>query len=175
MKRRPGAPSALASLAGTLLLLISLAVCAWAQNSSDQSSDSGQSWNSTTNLQSPSSMTNPTRVTQSHKQDGGRSVDTQRLERQDIDGHYQTYGETETETVNVNSTTTRVITRHFVTDADGRKTLNTITEEETHSAPGGRESMVRTVSNPDANGALQVSRLRPALRPRAHAAPAPRP
>jgi len=58
----------------------------------------------------------------------------------------------------VNSTTTRVITRHFVTDADGRKTLNTITAEETHSAPGGRESMVRTVSNPDANGALQVTR-----------------
>ena len=48
------------------------------------------------------------------------------------------------------------ITRAFGRDADGAKTLVQVTEEEKHALPGGNSNIVRSTSNPDANGTLQL-------------------
>lgn len=145
-------------LAATALLLALLAIPSLAQSASDQQSDSGQSWNSGTSLQDQAGITNPTRVIQSHREVDGKTVDVQTLETQSINGGSQVYGQTETETVKVNAATTRVITRHYVTNTDGEKVVNNVTVEEKRESPDGGESVVRTVSSPDANGSLQVTR-----------------
>ena len=141
-----------------LLLALLLAAPALAQTASDQESDSGQSWNSSTNLHDQSGNTNPTRVTQSHRVENGREIDVQTLQTQGINGGSQVYGQTETETVKVDATTTRVITRHYVTNTDGEKVVNSVSVEEKRDLPDGGASVTRTVSNPDANGSLQVTR-----------------
>lgn len=140
------------------LLLMLLAVPAPAQSGSDQQSDSGQSWNSSSTVQDQTGAANPTTFSQSHQEEDGRSVDVQTLRTKDINGGTQMYGQTETETVKVNATTTRVTTRHYVTGPDGEKVVNSVTVEEKRELPDGGESMVRTVSSPDANGTLQVTR-----------------
>ena len=147
-----------ALFAATALLLVLFVVPALAQDASGQQSDSGQSWNSSTSLHDQSGNTNPTRVSQSHRKENGREIDVQTLETRDINGGSQVYGQTETETVKVNPTTTRVITRHYVTNTDGKKVVNSITTEEKHELPDGGESVTRSVSSPDANGNLQVTR-----------------
>jgi hypothetical protein len=147
-----------ALFAATALLLVVLVVPVLAQDASDQQSDSGQSWNSSTSLQDQSGNTNPTRVTQSHREENGRQIDVQTLETKSIDGGSQVYGQTETETVKVGATTTRVITRHYVTNTDGEKVVNSVTTEEKHELPDGGASVTRSVSSPDANGNLQVTR-----------------
>jgi hypothetical protein len=147
-----------ALFAATALLLVLLVVPAPAQDASGQQSDSGQSWNSNTSLQDQSGNTNPTRVTQSHRKENGREIDVQTLETQGINGGSQVYGQTETETVKVNATTTRVITRHYVTNTDGEKVVNSVTTEEKRELPDGGESVTRSVSSPDANGNMQVTR-----------------
>jgi hypothetical protein len=43
-----------------------------------------------------------------------------------------------------------------VRDADGRKTLQQVTEEDSHSLPGGELKSTLTTSNTDTNGRLQV-------------------
>ncbi len=141
----------------TPLLFVLLVIPAPAQNASDQQSDSGQSWNSSTNLQDQSGNTNPTRVTQSHREENGREIDVQTLETKGINGGSQVYGQTETETVKVNATATRLITRHYVTNTDGDKVVSSVTIEEKHELPDGGESVTRSVSSPDANGNLQVT------------------
>ena len=147
-----------ALFAATALLLVLLVVPALAQDASGQQSDSGQSWNSNTSLQDQSGNTNPTRVTQSHRKENGREIDVQTLETQGINGGSQVYGQTETETVKVNATTTRVITRHYVTNTDGEKVVNSVTTEEKRELPDGGESVTRSLSSPDANGNMQVTR-----------------
>jgi hypothetical protein len=147
-----------ALFAATALLLMLLVVPVLAQDASGQQSDSGQSWNSSTSLHDQSGNTNPTRVTQSHRKENGREIDVQTLETQGINGGSQVYGQTETETVRVDATTTRVITRHYVTNTDGEKVVNSVTTEEKHDLPNGGESVTRSVSSPDANGNLQVTR-----------------
>ncbi|HKW27230.1 MAG TPA: hypothetical protein VJN48_15700 [Terriglobales bacterium] len=139
------------------LFFVLLVIPASAQNASDQS-DSGQSWNSNTSLQDQSGNTNPTRVTQSHREENGRQIDVQTLETKGINGGSQVYGQTETETVKVDAATTRVITRHYVTNTDGDKVVNSVTMEEKRELPDGGESVTRSVSSPDANGNLQVTR-----------------
>lgn len=142
---------------GIYLFLVLVAIPAPAQNAPDQA-DSGQSWNSSTSMQDPSGNTNPTRATQSHREENGRQIDVQTLETKGINGGSQVYGQTETETVKVDATTTRVITRHYVTNTDGEKVVNNVSIEEKRELPDGGESVTRTVSSPDANGSLQVTR-----------------
>ncbi len=60
------------------------------------------------------------------------------------------------ETVKVDANTTRTVERTFGRDSDGRKTLVQVTEEEKRTLPGGEVKVVRTTSDPDANGALQT-------------------
>jgi hypothetical protein len=139
-------------------LFLAIASCwAWnlapAQSSDSQSSTDNQLWTATTDLNSNNA--NPTRSTESHAQSGNRTLDTHSLQRRSSNGDYEPYQDIETETVKVNSTTTRTITRTFGRDTDGRKNLVQVREEETHTQPGGDSSVTRVVSNPDANGRLQ--------------------
>jgi hypothetical protein len=139
-------------LPAAALLLAFLALPAPAQN------DSGQSWDSSTSLQDQTGAANPTSLSHSYRQEDGRSLDVQTLRRKGINGDTEIYGQTETETVKLNANATRITTRHYVTGADGQKVLNSVTVEEKRELPDGGESVVRTVSSPDANGALQVTR-----------------
>ena len=59
-------------------------------------------------------------------------------------------------TVQVNATTVRTTTRTFGRNTDGAKTLVQVTEEEARTMPDGGSNAVRTTSNPDANGNLQL-------------------
>lgn len=142
--------------AAAALLSLALAIPVLAQ--STQQSDSDQSWRTTMNMQDEAGNANPTRVTQSHQVEDGKTVDVQTLETKDINGETQVYGQTETETVKVNATTTRTTTRHYVTGPDGNKVVNSVTVEEKRALPDGGENLVRTVSSPDVNGALQITR-----------------
>src|SRR6266481_1085905 len=123
------------------------------QTAGTQTPTQDQSWTATTDLNS--SNANPTRTTESHAQSGNRTLETHSLQRRGSNGDYEPYQDIETETVKVNSTTTRTITRTFGRDTDGRKNLVQVREEETHTQPGGDSSVTRVVSNPDANGRLQ--------------------
>jgi hypothetical protein len=66
------------------------------------------------------------------------------------------YSETEKESVLVNDTTVHNIERSFGLGPDGERTLIQERQEESRSLSGGEQKVVRTISNPDANGALQV-------------------
>jgi hypothetical protein len=126
----------------------------YAQTSTDQAGDTNQSWTATT--ESQTADTNPTRTTESHKQSGNRTVDSQHVERLGPDGRYERYFDIEKETLRVSPTTTKTITRSFGRDADGQKVLTQVTEEERQSLPGGNEKVVRVTSNADLDGRLQI-------------------
>jgi hypothetical protein len=144
---------ALLCLAG--LLLPTLGLPANAQ-SSDDSSGEDKSSSASSQEQSTSGNTNPTRTQQSHEVENGRVVDKESTERLGADGRYEPYLDTEKESVKVDANTTKIVSRTFVRDSDGRKTLMQVTEEETRNLPGGEQKSTLTTSNPDANGQLQV-------------------
>jgi hypothetical protein len=128
------------------------AVSARAQDAQANSSD--ESWTATTE----SSVTNgnPSRTTESHAKSGNRSVDKQRVEVLGPNGRYQPDFETEMETVQVNSTTTRTVVRTYRWDGNGRRRLAQVTEEEARSTASGDAQAVRTTSSSDLNGNLRV-------------------
>jgi hypothetical protein len=99
---------------------------------------------------------NPTRILKSHTQSGNRTLDIQSVQLRGSDGNFERYQDIEKETVKVNATTARTTTRTFGRNSDGAKTLVQVTEEEKRTSPGGDSSIVRSTSNPDANGRLQV-------------------
>ncbi len=99
---------------------------------------------------------NPTRTVESHTQSGNRTVDSQSIQRRGADGDFEPYQDIEKTTVRVDSTTVRTTTRTFGRDADGAKKLVQVTEEERHTRAGGDSSVVRSTSNPDADGNLQL-------------------
>jgi hypothetical protein len=99
---------------------------------------------------------NPTRTLKSHTQSGNRTVDNQSVQRRGDNGDFEPYQDVEKTTVQVNATTVRTTTRTFGRNADGAKTLVQVTEEEARTQPGGNSNVVRTTSNPDANGNLQL-------------------
>jgi hypothetical protein len=78
------------------------------------------------------------------------------LQTRGSDGNFNPYQDIETETVRISTTTMRTTIRTFVRDDSGTKTLFQVTEEEKQTLPGGDSKVVRTTSNPDANGNLQV-------------------
>jgi hypothetical protein len=124
-----------------------------AQTSGAQALES-KSW--TTITESHTSNTNPTRTTESHRQSGKSTVDIQSVERLGVDGHYEPYFDIEKESVQVNDTTIRTVERTFGRDGSGHKLLTQVTEEEKQSLPAGDEKVVRTTSNADLDGHLQV-------------------
>jgi hypothetical protein len=125
-----------------------------AQSSGSQSSSANQSWQNSSDLSSDGA--NPTRISESHIENGNRTVDTRSLQRLNSDGSYEPYQDIETETVKGGSGTVRTITRTFGRDSDGAKTLLQVTEEEKRAQPGGESYISRSTSNPDANGNLQL-------------------
>lgn len=125
-----------------------------AQTSGDQASEA-QSWTTTT--ESHTANTNPTRTKESHRQSATGTVDKQSVERLGADGHYEPYYDIEKESVQVNGTTLRTIERTFARDGSGQKILTQVTEEEKQSLPAGGEKVVRTTSNADLDGHLQVA------------------
>jgi hypothetical protein len=132
--------------------MLSLGSGLWAQNS-DDSTDS-QSWTATSDLQN-SIGANPVRSAAAHTQSGNRTTDTNSLQRVGLDGRYDPYLDVEKETVKLDATTVRTIQRSYAY-ADGQRHLVQTTQEESHSLPGGEVKTVRTTSNPDSNGGMQV-------------------
>jgi hypothetical protein len=141
-----------------MLLAIGLYFCSslalWAQTSDSLTGDAANSWTATT--ESQSGDVNPTRTIESHIQSGNRTLDKQSLQRRGSDGQFEPYQDVEKETVQLDATSVRTITRTFGRDANGAKTLVLVTEEEKHTLPGGDSNVVRTISNPDGNGKLQL-------------------
>jgi len=130
----------------------------WAQTSDSQTGDANQSWTTTT--ESHRDNVNPTRTIESHTQSGNRTLDKQAVQRLGSDGHFEPYQDIEKETVQVDAITVRTTTRTFGRDADGVKTLVEVIEEEKHTLPGGDSNVVRSTSDTDANGNLQLVRRR---------------
>ena len=142
-------------LAASVFVFFSAAI--WAQTPvSPPSSDANQS--STVTRESHIEDVLPSRTVESHVQDGNRSVDKQSVERLGSDGHFEPYQDTETESVQVNSTTVRTITRVFVRDGAGARALLQTTEEERRTLPSGESRTERVTSAPDSDGRLQPTR-----------------
>ena len=115
-----------------------------------------QSWTASTQSTAPNS--NPTRITESHTKSGNRTFDTKSVEVLNADGVYGPYYDFETETVQENATTSRSIARTYNPGVNGTKELSQVTEEEAQNSENGDANRVRTTSNPDSNGNLQVVR-----------------
>jgi hypothetical protein len=88
---------------------------------------------------------------------GNTTTETHATQRQSINGGYEPYEDTQRETIKVDANTTRVVEKRFGRGSDGSKVLLQVTSEETKSSPNG-QSVTRTVSNPDVNGTLSVTR-----------------
>lgn len=126
-----------------------------AQTSDTQSTSPAKSWTATSESEYSGGI-NPLRTTESHTQSGNRTVDTQSVERLGPDGRYEPYLDTETESIQVNSSTLRITTRTFGRGPSKEKTLIQVTEEETQNLAGGDVKRARATSSPDLNGRLQV-------------------
>ncbi len=55
-------------------------------------------------------------------------------------------------------TPVRTVERSYVRGPDGERTLQQVIQQETHSIGDGEQKTVRSISNPDGNGTLQVVR-----------------
>jgi hypothetical protein len=144
----------LAWFAVAILPFCTFIPCLGAQTSDAQASES-QSWTKTT--ESQTANMNPTRTTESHKKSANGTEDHQTVERLGAEGHYEPYYDIEKESVQVNGTTTRTIERTFARDASGQRILTRVTEEQKQSLPAGGEKVVRTTSNADLEGHLQIA------------------
>ena len=139
-----------------VVLLTQLGAHAQTQGADGSADDANKSWTSTTQQQLPGNL-NPIRTSETHTESAGRVVDKQSVEHMGVDGRYEPYLDVQKETVKVNANTVRTVERKFARDPDGRQTLVQVTEEEKRSLPGGEVKVVRTTSNPDGNGALQIA------------------
>ena len=145
-------------LSQLMLLAIGTYSCSsltlWAQTSDSPAGAAANSWTATT--ESQNGNVDPTRTIESHTQSGNRTLDKQSLQRRGSDGQFESYQDIEKETVQLDATSVRTITRTFSRDANGAKTLVQVAEEEKHILPGGDSNVVRTISNSDGNGKLQL-------------------
>lgn len=123
-----------------------------------QNSSGTKSWNRTSQQVDTGGTLNPTRMTETHSESNGRSVDTTVVETLGPDRRYIAFSRTEKESVQVDPSTVRRLERSFGTGPDGQKVLLQESREETRSLPDGEKKVVRTISDPDANGALQLVR-----------------
>ena len=114
-----------------------------------------QSWTATADSTTNSDNLKPTRTTETHMQDGNRTLDQRSVQVRGSDGRFEPYQDTEKETLQVDATTVRTTTRTFGRDANGMKALVQVTEEEKHILPGGDSNVIRVTSNRDVNGRLQ--------------------
>lgn len=129
-----------------------------APRSSAQDNAGNQSWTTTSQQETNSGNVNPTRTTQTHTQRNGSAVDKTSVETLGPDGRFIPYSETERESVRVDATTVRSVERTFGRGPDGQRMLTQETQEVSRSLPDGETKIVRTTSDPNTNGALQVVR-----------------
>jgi len=147
----------------TLGLLVIGGICCFALSLVAQRPDPtnadlpDKSWTATTSSKSDGLLPTriPVRVVESHSQNGQRMLDQRSVELRGTDGHFEPYQDIERETVQLDATTVRTVTRTFSPDVNGKKTLVQVTEEEKHSLPGDGSNTVRVTYNPDVNGKLQ--------------------
>jgi hypothetical protein len=126
----------------------------WAQTSDSRNDETNKSWTATS--ESRSSDIDPTRTIESHTQSGNRTLDKQSLQRRGADGNFEPYQDIEKETVQVDQSTVRTITRTFDRDADGGKKLVEVIEEQKRTFPTGESNVELTTSDSDINGHLQL-------------------
>jgi hypothetical protein len=131
---------------------VGVAVCAQAQAAPPN--NASQSSSATT--QTSVANTSPSRTTESHVKSGNQTVDRQMVDALGPNGQYQHSAETEKETVQLNATTTRIVVRRYSWDVNGQRNLEQVTEEETRSSASGDVHLIRTISNSDGNGNLEV-------------------
>lgn len=136
-----------------VIVLIAAERLSYAQESSGNSN-----WSSSSQQQDPNGTMNPVRTREVHSESNGRVVDRQSLEIVGPDGQYVPYRDTETESVHIDPTTVRTIQRTYGRGPDGQRTLVQVQQEDTRTSANGDQHVVRTLSGPDANGNLQVSR-----------------
>ena len=115
-----------------------------------------KSWTATTDLKG--NNLNPAQIVESHSQNGNQTVDKQSVQIRGVDGYLKPYQDIETETLQVDATTVRTISRAFSHDLKGRKTLVQVTEDERHTLLDGDSNAVRIISTADPNGMLQPVR-----------------
>jgi hypothetical protein len=137
----------------SVVLCVGLAVSARAQDAQPNKTD--EHWTATT--QTSIDHANPSRTLESHTQSDNRSVDKQRVEVLGPDGRYQPYYDTETETIKVNAATTRTVVRTYRWDANGRRNLMQMTEEESQTSANGDAHVVSTTSSADVDGNLHLA------------------
>ena len=145
-------PSCRAFVELSLCVILGLALPGWSQTS-DANSNQNQSWTSTSENHD-SNVGSTTRTSESHTKNGNRSVDNKTVEIL-RSGSYEPYQETERETTQVDASTTRTTVRTYGRDSNGNRILTQVTDEEKRDSSGGSK-VVRTTSNPDANGRLAV-------------------
>ena len=152
-----------ASGAVRLFLLVSAAYACFGLNLFAQTGDSQRSaepnmaWTTTRDSKSDNSIPTrvPTRIIESHSQNGNQTLDKRSVQIRNSDGHFEPYQEIEKETLQVDATTVRTTIQTFGRDVNGGRTLVQVTEEERHSLPSGDSHLVRITSDPDVNGRLQ--------------------
>jgi hypothetical protein len=137
---------------GTHLLVVIGLSCAWAAAQDNDAPYTSQGQGQTT-----SGYTVPTRTDSKVTVNGDNKTETHSTQRLGINGGYEPYESTQKQTIKVDANTTRVIEKRYGRAPDGSKALLQVIEEETHSSPAG-QSVTRTVSNPDINGSLSVTR-----------------
>jgi hypothetical protein len=137
----------------SVILCVGSAVCVRAQDAQTNKTD--EPWTATT--QTSIDHANPSRTLESHSKSENRSVDKQRVEVLGSDGRYQPYYDTETETTQMDATTTRTVVREYRWDASGRRNLLQVTEQESHSSSNGDTHVVSTTSSADVNGNLHLA------------------
>lgn len=116
-----------------------------------------KSWTATTDSRSDDLLPIriPVRIVESHSHNGERALDKRSVEIRGTDGRFEPYQDIERETLQVDATTVRTVTRTFSQDVNGNKAIAQVTEEEKHILPGGDSNIVRVTYNPDVNGRLQ--------------------
>jgi hypothetical protein len=100
--------------------------------------------------------TDPSRTTETHESSGNKTVDKQRVDTRGANGEYVPTAETETETVQVDATTTRKVVRTYQWDVNGNRNLAQVTEEDARSSASGDAHVVSTTSSADAAGNIHV-------------------
>ena len=136
----------------SMIFCAGVSVCALAQNARPNTTNDS----STATTQTSVANTSPSRTTESHVRSGNKSVEKQTVEALGPNGQYQPTSETEKETIHVNATTTRTVVRRYSWDVNGQRNLQQVTEEEARSSASGDVEVVRTSSESDGNGNLQV-------------------
>jgi hypothetical protein len=145
-------------LGHVLLLTIGAYLCfglrLFAQTSDSRTAEEPtKSWTATTD--STNDNLKPTRTTETHLQNGNRTLDERSVQIPGSGGHFEPYQDIEKETLQVDATTVRSTTRTFARDVNGMKALVQVTEEEKHTLPGGDSNVISITSSPDVNGNLQ--------------------